>query len=192
MTIHTLTRTLTTAALTAALAWTCAGAASAAPPEGIGPTRSTDGFAFAILASAGEPGLGIFLEVFDPRAQPAFAGLDVFFGSYECQTDAPVPASLDGTESASVAGTLLLTCGGPGVPEVTGYAEIDVRWTGEGRIRRSTVAGPQFCVSRTETRAAEVTGTVRLVIDALDVDLVMTPVYGELQQTRSLCPPSRG
>jgi hypothetical protein len=94
-------------------------------------------------------------------------------------------------ESASVEGTLSLTCGGVGVPEVTGYAEVDVQWTGEGRARRSTLARP-FCVSHTLTRGAEVAGTVRLVIDDLDVDVVTTADHGELRQTEELCLPRRG
>jgi hypothetical protein len=185
-------RVLTAGALAAALAWGGTGTAIAAPPEGTGPVRSTDGSAFAVLSTSAEPELGIILDVFDPQDQPAFAGLDVFFGAYECQTDAPIPATLDGVDSASAAGTLSVTCGGVGVPEVTGYAEVDVQWTGEGRISRSTVAGPQFCVSRTQAREAEVTGTVRLVIEALGVDVVTTPEFGELRLTRSICPPSRG
>jgi hypothetical protein len=168
------------------------GVAAAAPPGDERPTRSTDGSASAVLTSAEEPELGIILDVFDPQDQAPLSALDVFFGAYECQTDAPIPASLDGVESAAVEGTLQVACGGEGVPEVTGYAEVDVQWTGEGRIRRSTVAGRYFCVSRTEAREAEVTGTVRLVIEALEVDVVTTPEFGELRLTRSVCTPSRG
>lgn len=192
MTSSTTARALLAAALTGALAWGGTGTAAAAPPEGAGPVRSTDGSAVALLGSAEEPNLGIILDVFDPQDQPAFSGLDVFFGAYECQTDAPIPASLDGVDSAAAEGTVFVTCGGEGVPEVTGYAEVDVQWTGVGRISRSTVAGRPFCVSRTQAREAEVTGTVRLVIEALDVDAVTTPDFGELRLTQSICPPSRG
>lgn len=175
---------------------TAAGPAAAAPPggalpEGRGVQEEVTGSAFASLGSAGSD-LGVFLSVFQPPGEPAFALPEVFVAGYECFLGEFVDATLDGLDEATAWGTTTLQCSGDGLPDTEAVVDVDVRWTGVGRTMRTVVAGPHFpCVSRTAIREAEISGSVHVSIPDLGIDTTVTEGFGDVRRTRSVCPPGR-
>jgi hypothetical protein len=166
----TATRALTTGALAAAVVWAGAGTAAAAPPGDHWPTRTTTGYASAVLTGTTTPGMAVFFDAYAPDRTEPFGGLEVFVAGYECLTEDRVPATIDGLESATAAGELAFVCGSP-EGEVTGSATVDLTWTGEGDVRHYVLAGPGFpCISFGRERQADVTGSVRVVIPELRID----------------------
>jgi hypothetical protein len=185
------TRALTGTVLAIATSWVLATPASAEV------TRSTTGYASVFLTheTAGEVDVFVPFDVFAPEGIDAFGRGEVFVQGFECTTEDSVPATVDGLSSATAGGTLDLVCSSP-EREVTGHAEIDLVWTADGPVERTTTAG-RFspCVTHLQVRHAAVTGSMTIVIPDLGVGVVVTPPGDDddsIRQEHSLCHPSRG
>lgn len=177
-------------ALAAVLVTTTGGPAAAAPP-----TASVLGSAGVFLTNPDPAGPETFVpfDVFAPPGEAAFGGGEVFVLGYECLTEQRVPATVSGLDSATAAGTYAFTCGSPTAPPegIPGEAVVDLVWTGEGTVRRTTsVDRERLCVVRSAARHARVTGSVRVTVPALGVDVTVTAPGDDddaIREEKSLC-----
>ncbi len=218
MRTRTAGRTLAALALGTALV-SGGGVAAAAPGDGPGSTPTTLGRATTLLQSggAGEPASGD-LAVFAPQGVAAFARGEFSVAGYDCvpqesgEDVSSVPGAVDGVAAASAEGVLPLTCTyhvapgepDPGLPSLPATALVDLSWEGSGPVERYTQAGRSFaCVTRAESRAAVVTGSVLLSVPGLSgpglsgegVEVVLTTAGSEvdvLVQQQDRCRPARG
>ncbi len=218
MRTRTAGRTLAALALGTALV-SGGGVAAAAPGDGPGSTPTTLGRATTLLQSggAGEPASGD-LAVFAPQGVAAFARGEFSVAGYDCvpqesgEDVSSVPGAVDGVATASAEGVLALTCTyhvapgepDPELPSLPATALVDLSWEGSGPVERYTQAGRSFaCVTRAESRAAVVTGSVLLSVPGLSVpglpgkgvEVVLTTAGSEvdvLVQQQDRCRPARG
>jgi hypothetical protein len=189
------------------------GVAAAAPGGGPGSTLTTLGRASTFLqsASADGPEASGDLTVFAPQGVPAFARGELSVAGYDCVPQesgddaASVPGTVDGVVRATADGVLALTCSyhvapgepDPGLPSLPATALVDLTWEGSGPVERYTQAGGSFsCVTRAESRAAVVTGSVELSVPGLlpgEVVLTAAGTAGDaLVQQQDRCRPVRG
>jgi hypothetical protein len=207
-------RTLAALAMGTALAGGT-GVAAAAPGDGQGSTLTTLGRASTFLQSGGTggPAASGDLTVFAPEGVAAFARGEFSVAGYDClpqqsgEDVSSVPGAVDGVVSARAAGVFTLTCDyhvapgepDPGLPSLTATAVVDLTWAGSGPVERSTRAGGSFsCVTRAETRAAVVTGAVRVTVPGLPGgggEVVLTAAGSAadaLAHQQDRCRPARG
>jgi hypothetical protein len=186
---RTTRRALAVGALATVLVGTTGSPATAAPP-----TLTTLRSAGVIMTDPDPAGVGAFVtfDVFAPPGEDAFGVGEVFVLGYECLADERAPATITGLRTATSTGTVPLTCGSATAPPegLPGQAVVELAWAGEGAVQRSTtVDRDRRCVIRSATRQARVTGSVRVTVPALGVDVTVTvPADGAaIREERSLC-----
>lgn len=194
------TRPLAAGALAAALTCGGTGTATAAPPtDGL---RTVTDYATTVL-SAEKDDVRVFAYIQAERGSAPVPAVDVYVQGYACSTDDPVTATIEELASATALGTLDLTCTyivdpenppeGP-IPDVTGTAYVDLAWTGTGTATRIKLhATTDHCVGRILDRQAVVSGGVRVVVPALEVDVLATSAPdnpdSDLRYEAVVCPP---
>ncbi|MBM7808142.1 hypothetical protein JOD57_003979 [Geodermatophilus bullaregiensis] len=189
MRTRTAGRALTVLLATAALGAT-AGAAAAAPPEGVGPYTASR--AWAVFSDTGEE---LFAEVTveEVRGSGTSLRLGLFGPAWSCTVDGEdaTVAEVEQLESARVVASYDYTCTERDAPQglaprvESGTATVDVTWTGVGRSQREPLY--DCTVGRYLTRQATVSGGVSLSDGPQsDLDLLNG---GGLSHDHNVCPP---
>jgi hypothetical protein len=190
--------------LTAGLVWS-GGVAAAAPPVEPAGFRSVADQAAAALRGGEGSDLFVLTGIFAEQGSATETFVDIFVDGYHCVSDDPLDSAITELETATLQGTLSLTCSfvvdpenppeGPVPDDVTGTALVDLAWTGVGdRDRLPRTGNRDHCVGRFVERHAVVTGEVRVVIPELGVDDTATAEADSpdsaLRHQRVVCPPN--
>jgi hypothetical protein len=190
--------------LTAGLVWS-GGVAAAAPPGEPAGFRSVADQAAAVLRGSEGSDLLVLTGIFAETGSATEAYVDMFVDGYHCVSDDPLDAAITELETATLEGTLSLTCRfvvdpenppeGPVPDDVTGTAVVDLAWTAVGdRERLPRTGNRDHCVGRFVEWHAVVSGEVRVVVPELGVDESATAEADSpdsaLRHQRVACPPS--
>ena len=197
-------RGVVTGVLTAGLVWS-GGAAAAAPPETPAGFRSVADQAAAVLRGGEGSDLLVLTGIFAEAGSAIEAYVDIYVDGYHCASDDPLDAAITELESASLEGTLDLTCRFVVDPEnppedpvpgdVRGTAVVGLTWDAVGdRERLPRTGNRDHCVGRFVERHAAVSGDVRVVIPELGIDESATAQADSpdsaLRHQRVVCPPA--
>ena len=197
-------RAVVTGVVTAGLVWS-GGVAAAAPPTESGGFRSVADQAAAVLRGGEGSDLLVLTGIFAERGSPTEAFVDIYVDGYHCVSDDPLDAAVTELESATLEGTLDLTCSfvvdpenppeGPVPDDVTGTAEVGLTWTAVGDRERLPLSGNiDHCVGRFVERHARVDGDVRVLIPELGIDQTATAdpdsPDSAMRYQKVACPPA--
>ena len=192
----TVVRSVATGALAAAMAWTGAGTAAAAPPE-----RYTSAYATTILSG---DGFWARVTLTETEGIAPAADVHIFVGDYRCELVDPVAFTLESLESAAVkAEDVELRCvqvddpenPGQQLPPLTGTADIDLSFRGEGEVERLPLNGRlDHCVGRFLERDVSVQGSLAVDVGGETLEIVAdadSVSDSALRYTHVACPPGR-
>jgi hypothetical protein len=197
-------RGVVTGVLTAGLVWG-GGVASAAPPTEPAGFRSVADGAAAVLRGGAESDLFVLIGIFAEQGSPTEAFVDIFVAGYHCVSDDPLDAAFTELETATLEGSVDLTCSfvvdpenppeGPVPDDVTGTAVVDLTWTAVGdRERLPRTGNRDHCVGLFVQRQATVSGDVHVVIPELGIDGTATAAPDDpdnaLRHQDVVCPPA--
>lgn len=193
-----------TAALSAGLVCS-GGVAAAAPPAEPAGLRSVADQAAATLRGDEDSDLFVLTGIYAERESPTEVFVDIYVNGYHCAGDDRLDAAVTELKTATLEGTLALTCSfvvdpedppeGPVPPNVTGTADVDLAWAAVGdRERLPRTGNRDHCVGRFVERRAVVTGEVRVVVEDLGVDEVATAAPEDpdnaIRHQNVVCPPA--
>jgi hypothetical protein len=121
----------------------------------------------------------LYVDGYD-RGEISTGVVEAFLGSAECfLAEGGTPAAFDGrgTDSAVMTGTTVLDCYDPSSDTAgTAQVTVDLAWTASAAPVTNRFTSRQTgCTSVRSTAAATVTGSVRVVARAFDVDVVLVP-----------------
>ena len=193
-----------TGLLTAGLVWGGGVAAAAPGAEPAGFRSVADQAAGTLRGDAGSD-LFVLTGIFAEAGSAPDAFVDIFVAGYHCVSDDALDAAITELETATLEGTLDLTCSfvvdpenppeGPVPEDVTGTAVVDLTWTAVGdRERLPRTGNRDHCVGRFVQRQAMVTGGVRVVLADLGVDETATADPDDpdsaMRHQNVVCPPA--